>query len=266
MANITPFPISVILVASNEEQNLPRCLSSVAGWVSEIVVVLNNSTDRSEQIAQEYGARIERSAWLGFRDTKNVALSFASQPWVLNLDADEEVSPALREEIAAFFQRGESERFTGVSFPRKVFFLGRWITHGDWYPDRVLRLFRRETSRFEGSYGHDHVSVQGAIKKLRADLHHYSYPTINSHVLKINSFADAFLRQQIEDKKKWSPIATIARPLWRFFRAYVLKRGFLDGFPGLYIAWATAFATFVRYSRLYEHEHRKPLHSSTDNA
>lgn len=251
--NVTKLPISVPIVARNEANNLPRVLGSVQGWVSEIVVVLNNSTDDSETIARRFGARIEHHVWLGYRDTKNAALTFVTQPWVLALDADEEVSPALREEIFGFFQH-DAARFAGASFPRKVFFLGRWITHGDWYPDRSLRLFRHDSARWGGSPEHDKVEITGPVKQLSADLYHFSNPNISSHVGKINVFADYFLQRQIERGKRWSAWETVTRPAWRFFRAYIVRRGFLDGFPGFYIACATAFAAFIRYSRLYEYE------------
>ena len=143
-------PISVCIVARNEESNLPRLLGSVCGWVAEIVVVLNNTTDASASIAAEYGARVEHRPWIGYRDTKNEALQFAGQDWVLALDADEEISMALREEIHAFFASGFHTKHAGARFPRKTWFLGRWIRHGDWYPDRQLRLFRRNSGRWGG--------------------------------------------------------------------------------------------------------------------
>lgn len=253
----SPLPISVVVVASNEARRIERCLASVAGWTSEIVVALNNSSDATEAIALKHGARIERVEWTGYRDTKNRALAFARQPWVLAIDADEEVSAQLRQEIAAFFG-GDQQRFAGASFPRKVWFIDRWITHGDWYPDYSLRLFRREAGRWGGSPEHDKIELQGEQRRLAGELHHYSFPTIGSHVDKINVFAGYFLRRQLAEGKRWSLLPCVLRPGWRFFRAYVLRRGFLDGFPGFYIAVATSFGAFVRYSALYEHERSRP--------
>jgi glycosyltransferase involved in cell wall biosynthesis len=250
-----PRPLSVVIVARNEEKNLPRCLASVRGWVAEIVVVLNGTTDGSEAVARAAGAGVHHLAWQGFRDTKNAAVALAAHPWVLALDADEEVSPALRDAIMAFFAGGASS-FAGARFPRKVWFLGRWITHGDWYPDLSLRLFHRDRARWGGdAFVHEKVECDGPVATLRGDLHHYSFPTLSSHVAKINPFADLFVQQQQAKGGRFSVATAVLRPLWRFFRAYVLRLGFLDGFPGLYIAWATAFGAFVRYSRLYEAEH-----------
>ena len=155
-------PISVVIVARNEARNLPRCLESVQGWVAEIVVVLNDTTDDSEVVAERHGAVVFETEWRGFRDTKNWALAHASQPWALALDADEEVSPALQADLKAFFSRGDQERFVGARFPRKVWFIDRWITHGDWYPDLSLRLLRRDRTRWrEGRTElHRHVVCQ----------------------------------------------------------------------------------------------------------
>ena len=254
-------PLSVAIIAKNEAHNLPRCLASVRGWVSEIIVVLNDTTDASETIARDAGAKIHHLPWRGYRDSKNAASDLTTQPWILSLDADEEVSPALRTDIAAFLARADAATFAGARFPRKVWFIDRWITHGDWYPDYSLRIFHRDRARWGGDqFVHEKVECRGPVATLRGDLHHFSFPTLASHVAKINPFADLFLRQQQERGARFSATAAIFRPTWRFFRAYILRRGFLDGFPGLYIAWATAFGTFVRYSRLYEAERKREPH------
>jgi glycosyltransferase involved in cell wall biosynthesis len=251
-------PISVVIVAKNEARNLARCLASVQGWTAEIVVALNDTTDDSEIVAQRFGARVQRLSWQGYRDTKNAALALAAHNWVLSLDADEEVSPALRIDITTFFARTDRENFAGAKFPRKVWFIDRWIAHGDWYPDYSLRLFRRDRARWGGgAFVHEKIDCDGPVATLHGDLHHYSFPTLSSHVAKINPFADLFVRQQQARGRGFSIGGAIFRPFWRFFRAYVLKLGFLDGYPGFYIAIATAFGAFVRHSRLYEEANRK---------
>ena len=251
-------PISVCIVARNEEINLSRLLRSVEGWVSEIIVVLNDTTDSSEEIAVRHGARVEHRPWIGYRDTKNVALGFATETWVLALDADEEVSNALRREIEGFFVEGLHTRFAGARFPRKTWFQGRWIMHGDWYPDRQLRLFRRDSGRWGGSPEHDKIELTGVCAEMRGELHHFSNPTISSHISKINVFSDYFLKRQLERGASWSVLVAVSRAVWRFIRAYLFRLGFLDGFPGLFIAVSTFYSTFVRYSRLYEHLHNEP--------
>lgn len=252
-------PVSLSIITFNEERNLERCLRSAEGLAEEIVVLDSGSTDGTREIAERFGARWFQEPWRGFRDQKNAALARCERPWVLALDADEEISPEMRREILEFFQNGDHHRHHGASFPRKVWFLGRWITHGDWYPDRKLRLARREGAVWGGSPEHDRLEVAGPVKRCRGDLHHYSFPDMNRYVSKINVFADEYLKRQLAAGKRWSALETAFRPWWRFFRAYVLRRGFLDGFPGFWIAVSTAYQTFVRHSRLYEWEQKRRL-------
>lgn len=249
-----PLPLSIAITAFNEEENLARCVLSAADLAEEIVVVDSGSTDRTLEIAQELGAKVVHQDWLGHSRQKQVALDHCTREWVLVLDCDEELSPELHESMLDFFQSEKSKQHDGAWFSRKVWFLGRWITHGDWYPDRKLRLVRREKAKMSGNDAHDAVEVSGATIVLAGDLHHYSFPSINRYVEKINVFADLFLQKQKAEGRTWSLTANVTRPLWRFFRAYVLRRGFLDGFPGLWIAVSTAFFAFVRYSRKYEDE------------
>jgi glycosyltransferase involved in cell wall biosynthesis len=254
---VNKLPISVCIISSAEAGRIGKCLASVAGWVGEIVVVLNEEvTDGTEAIAA-FGAKIYRHAWQGFREQKNLALSYATLPWVLALDADEEVSAELRESIVRSFDGGEP-RFAAARFARKVWFLGRWITHGDWYPDRVLRLFRREGGKWAGSAEHCAVEAQGTCVTLAGDLLHYTNPDISSYVNKINYFADVFLQRQLAEKARWSAPGAVFRAAWRFVRAYLIRLGFLDGYPGFFIAASTAYSTLVRHSRLFEHLQSRP--------
>lgn len=249
-----PFPLSISIIARDEEANLRRCLQSALGLAEEVVVVDSGSTDGTREVATEFGARVVHQDWLGHRDQKNVALGLCTRSWVLALDCDEELSLELRGSIERFFQDGLAERYDGAEFNRKVWFLGRWIMHGDWYPDRKLRLFRREKAKWAGSPEHDFIALEGAKVRLSGDLHHYSFPSMRRYVEKINTFSDVFLARQKAEGRRWSLFANVTRPLWRFFRAYVLRRGFMDGFPGLWIAVSTAYFAFVRYSRKYEDE------------
>jgi glycosyltransferase involved in cell wall biosynthesis len=249
-----PLPLSISVLAFNEEANIARCLRSVSGLAAETVVLDSGSTDGTREIAQGLGAKVVHQDWLGMAAQRDAAIRQCAQPWVLALDCDEELSPELRASIGEFFRKGDADRFDGAEFNRKVWFLGRWITHGDWYPDRKLRLVRRERARVGGAAAHDRIEVAGTTTLLRGDLHHYSFPSVNRYIGKINPFADAFLREQQAAGARWSLLANVTRPLWRFFRAYILRRGFMDGFPGLWIAVATAFSAFVRYSRKYEDE------------
>ena len=246
-------PISVCVISGAEEHRIAACLGSAAQWTSEIVVVLNQEIqDKTEAIAASFGASVYRHPWQGFREQKNLVLTHATQPWVLSLDADEVVSPELQASIMNFFAAG-ADGVAGAEFARKVWFMGRWITHGDWYPDRVLRLFRRDKGAWSGTQEHCAVKLDGRSVTLPGDLLHFSNPDISSYVSKINYFADLHLQRQLAENAQWSAPAAVFRPAWRFFRAYVLRRGFLDGYPGFFIAASTAYSTLVRHSRLFEH-------------
>jgi glycosyltransferase involved in cell wall biosynthesis len=247
-------PVSLAVTACNEESRLGKCLASARGLVREIIVVDSGSTDGTVAIAKAAEARVISQEWLGHCAQKQVALDACTQPWILILDADEEISGELRESIRLFFSSGDVDWFHGCRFNRKVCFLGRWIRHGDWYPDTKLRLARRDKACMGGNAAHDTVLVEGAVKHLRGDLLHDSYPTIQSYLDKIGPFADEFVRRQQEAGQRWSLAANLLRPLWRFIRAYFLRLGFLDGFPGFWIAYATSLSVFVRYSRKYEEE------------
>ena len=244
-------PLSVAIISYNEEHNLSRCLKSVVDLAQEIVVIDSGSTDTTVAIAEKFGALVKHQTWLGYRDQKNKALEYCTQPWVLALDCDEELSSELQQSLRDFFATGACDRFEGACFHRKTWFLGRWITHGDWYPDTKLRLFRREKGKWTEPI-HEMVALEGVSTKLGGDLLHYSFPSLNAYIDKINPFSDEFFKKQQQRGQSWSLTAVLLRPLWRFFRAYVLRRGFLDGFPGFWIAIATAFSVFVRYSRSYE--------------
>lgn len=249
-------PVSLAITSLNEESRIGKCLASAHGLVREIVVVDSGSTDGTVALAEAAGARIIHQTWLGHSAQKQVALDHCTQPWVLLLDCDEELSEELLSSIRKFFRNGDAEWFNGCRFNRKVCFLGRWITHGDWYPDTKLRLVRREKARMGGNAAHDTVLVEGSVKHLRGDLLHDSFPTIQSYLNKIGPFADEFVMRQKEQGKHWTLSSNLLRPLWRFVRAYFLRLGFLDGFPGFWIAYSTSFAVFVRYSRKYEEEVR----------
>lgn len=256
-----PLPLSVCFISGAEAGRLGRALESVAGWVAEIVVVLNDDVhDGTEEIALRHGARVHREAWKGHIGQKNSAAQKATQPWILGLDADEVVSDGLREEIRALFEdRERLEAHAAFSFPRLTAFCGRWIRHGDWYPDRQTRLWRAGRARWGGTDPHDKLLVEGTVGRLRGDLLHYSNPTITSYHLKHPYFADLYLKQQLADGQRWSAPAVVIRSTWRFFRGYVFRLGFLDGYPGFYIASSTAYGTLFRHTRLYEHLHGREM-------
>jgi len=242
--------ISAVLITYNEERRVEGALKSLAGVVSEIVVVDALSSDETVRIAKKYNARVFERAWTNYADQKNFANSKASHPWILSLDADERVSPRLQGELLEL-KRTEPE-CAAFSMPRQVFYLGRWIRHSDWYPDRRIRLFRKGSARWEGEYVHEKLVVEGKVGKLRGPIHHFTYRNIHEHLARINTFSDLAAQKLYARKKKARWFHFIFLPFFRFFRAYLWKLGFLDGFAGLTISVLTGYAVFVRYAKLRE--------------
>jgi glycosyltransferase involved in cell wall biosynthesis len=248
-------PLSIAIISHNEEANLRRCLLSAADLAHEIVVVDSGSTDGTAAVAKEFGARFVHQDWLGYTDQKNLCNSLCTQPWILALDCDEELSPELRHSIQAFFQSGDQGRFAGAWMARRVWFLGRWIRHGDWYPDKKIRLFRRDAGKWQGhaaSQVHERVVVEGPVTTVPGDLYHYSFKDMRHYLVKHVSYSDVFVEHEKSAGRGWSLLDAIFRPWWRFFRAYFLRLGFLDGFPGFWIAISTGYFAFIRYSRKFE--------------
>lgn len=250
-----PPPITACLISGAEAARIGRALASLQGLVSEIVVVLNEEVcDGTEEICGSLGAVVHRESWKGHIAQKNSAAAKATQPWILALDADEQLSNPLRQEILRLFEHeAVPPGHAAYSFPRLSHFCGRWIRHGDWYPDRQTRLWRAGQATWGGTDPHDRLLVRGSTGRLRGDLLHYSNPTITSYLQKIAYFSEIHLQQQLASGAGWSAPAAVIRSLWRFFRAYVFRAGFLDGYPGFFIAFSTAYATLFRHTRLYEH-------------
>ena len=243
-------PISAVLIAHHERDNIRRCLSSLHSWVSEIIVLGQDPYDATLQIAQdEFQAKVSVEPWKGFRDQKASACMKASQEWIFSIDADEEVNPELRDEIRHFLSNG-SPRYAGAYVPRKMFFMNRWIRHGDWYPDKVLRLFKKSAHHWEGGSLHERVVIDGEVATFNSDLLHYSFPDTHFLHNKMQRYAIA-LGTDPERRKNHPQMLEIAlRGVWRFFRCYILKRGFLDGFPGFYLAVVQMYSTLYRYAAL----------------
>ena len=240
------------MIAGAEAGRIGRALESVACWTSEIIVVLNDDvSDGTDRLAENHGAKVFRESWKGYMAQKNSAAAKATQPWLLGLDADEAVSETLRDEITrALSTPAASEIFAAFSFPRCTRFCGRWIRHGDWYPDRAVRLWRKGHARWTGAQVHEKLEVSGHIGKLRADLLHDVSETVDRQIEKIMSYSNAFLleAQGKQRPARWWDLGV--RPCWRFVRSYVLRGGFLDGWQGWYIAWMTAFYTATRYAKV----------------
>ena len=242
--------ISACVTAGNEEDKIAACLKSLS-WCDEVVVVDSYSKDKTFEISKQYATKVVQHPWEGYIAQKNYIRGLASHPWILFVDADEVVSDALREEIEAEFEKGPGET-VGYSFPRLVHYLGKWIRHGEWYPDRKLRLFRKDLGKSVGQEPHDHVVVDGPVKSLKHPLYHYTYDDMSDQIATMNRFSSISANEKRGEGRKfrWSDI--LFRPGWRFFRSYVLKRGFLDGAPGFIVAVMAGVGVFVKYAKVLE--------------
>jgi glycosyltransferase involved in cell wall biosynthesis len=247
-------PVSVCIISGAEAHRIAQVLRSVASWTSEIVVVLNEEvTDGTDKIAAEFGAKIYREKWKGFVGQKNSVTEKATQPWVLGLDADEVISDDLREEVQRLFAHPEQMTdFAAYNFPRCTICCGRWIRHGDWYPDRVTRLWRRGKAEWRGIEPHASLAVDGKIGKLSSDLLHFTQESIDRQISKIAPYSTAFVQHALEKNKTPRFFDLAVRPWWRFLRSYIFRLGFLDGWQGYYIAWFNAFSTLARYAKVRE--------------
>lgn len=243
--------ISACITAGNEELNIGRCLESVK-WADELIVVDSFSTDRTVEICRKYTDLVYEHRWLGYIGQKNLIKDLAEGPWILFIDADEAISPELREEILNEFETGACSSVAGYEFPRMVWYMDRWIRHGDWYPDAKLRLFRKELGKCGGSEPHDRTSVSGPVKRTKAHMYHYTYNDIADQLATINRFSGITADGWHKQGKKFRIFDLIFRPPFRFFRCYLLKRGFLDGLAGFIIACLAAYGVFIKYSKLWE--------------
>ncbi len=245
-------PLSVVIITLNEELNLARCLGSVS-WAAEILVVDSGSTDRTVEMAAAAGAKVLHHPWEGYGQQKNWAMAQANQPWILFLDADEQVSPSLGEEMAAFVAVGgfvEGQHFKGATFPRKTWFLGRWIMHGGWYPNRLVRLALREGARWTEPPVHESLRVEGSVHAMKAELLHYTFRDVGEQVATNVRFSRLGAQVAKQRGERGSLLKILFKPPGKFFETYFWKRGFLDGFPGFVISMNAAHSIFLKYVEL----------------
>jgi len=249
-------PISACVMTFNEEINIRRCLESVQ-WCDEIVVLDSYSTDNTVKICEEFGARIVQQEWKGYIGQRNAIRELATHEWLLFLDADEEVSTALRDEILLWFRQGTG-RYVAFRFPRQVFYLGRWIRYGEWNPDIKLRLFMRSHGRSGGSEPHDMVIVDGPTCTLSGKLYHYTYTDITHHLNTMNRFSLISAQSMHEAGRRFSWSDLFFRPLFRLFKSLIIKGGIFDGRRGIIIAMISSFGVAMKYAKLWELEKVNP--------
>jgi glycosyltransferase involved in cell wall biosynthesis len=239
--------LSAIVIVCNEAGNIADCLASVA-FCDERIVVDSGSSDNTVSIARESGARVEARAWQGYGPQKNFALSLATGDWVLSIDADERVTDALAAEI----QRAvETAEFDGYEMPRLSLFCGRTMRHSGWYPDHVLRLFRRGRGRFSEDLVHERVICDGAVGRLSVDLRHDPVRRLEDALARMDRYSTASAQMLVTSNRRISFFTGIAHGLWTFLRTYVVRGGFLDGREGFLLAVANAEGTYYRYMKAW---------------
>ena len=244
-------PVSVCIVARDEAENIRRCLKSVQ-WADDRFVVLDDrTTDATESIASEFGARVIRHVYEGDVEQRNFSLDQARHDWVFSMDADECSTPALASAIGQAIEM-DGRGASGFRINRLTYYLGRWLRHGDFYPDWQLRLFKRSESRWEGRNPHGRVVVAGRVDRLSGDLQHYSYRDLADQVERIQAFSEIQAQALHEAGIRTTDSRLVLRPPFRFLRSYLWKRGFLDGVAGFIGAGAIAFYVFLKYAKLWE--------------
>lgn len=244
--------ISSIIIAKNEELNISRCLESQLNCIDEIVVLVDsNSTDKTQAIVQSYkNVKCEIVDWMGYAKTKQYAATLTSNDWIFWIDADEALSEELISEIKDL--KNTEPKFTAYSFPRKAYFLGRWIKHSGWYPGRVTRLFNKNKARFSDSDVHEFLIIDGNTGELNYDIEHYTDPSIKHYFEKFNNYTSLAADELIKKSKNFKLTDLLLRPCIIFFKMYFLKRGFLDGIQGFILAVFSSAYVFTKYAKFWE--------------
>ena len=243
--------ISVYVLTYNNERTIERCLKSVR-WADEIIVVDHYSTDRTPEICRRYTGHFYQKEWTNYRDEYNYAVTLASHDWVMFLDSDEEISKELAQEIRE--ELVSNDGWAGYGTPRMTYYLGRWIRHGEWYPDYKIRLYDRTKGKWEGRALHPRIEVDGAVKRLIHDCLHYNYRDISDQIQTIDRYSEMAAQVLDEEHERSGLLKMLLHPPFRFFRDYFLRRGFLDGLPGFIIAISTMYYVFIKYAKLWERQ------------
>jgi glycosyltransferase involved in cell wall biosynthesis len=238
--------LSAVIITFNEEDRLPDALASLQGVADEIVVVDSYSTDRTAEIARQARTTFYQNRFEDYGQQKNFALQKAGHDWIINLDADERVSPELKKAIIELKEKGPPETVAAYTIKRKTFYLGRWIRHSGWYPDRKVRLFRKSGAVWQGRI-HEGLQVSGAVAPMSGDILHFTYRDISDQVRRLNRYSGFQAEEIVRKNKKCLLLRLLILPPVTFVRHYVWRLGFLDGFAGLVIASVSSWGTAMKY-------------------
>jgi len=241
--------LSACIITFNEADRIEACVRSVA-FCDEVIIVDSHSTDGTRERAAALGARVIERDWPGYRSQKQFAVDAARNDWVLCLDADERVGDELRAEIESWRERGFCDH-AGWSVPRITEYFGRFLRHGNAYPDRLVRLFDRRRGGWAGQEIHENTHVAGSVGRLKGHLEHYSYRSLSDHHQRMQRYAELMARALHSGGKRCGLGKVLLNPQWRFFRGYVLRLGFLDGWRGLVFALVESNYVRRKYLHLY---------------
>ena len=238
--------ISITIITHNEEKNIERCLAGLK-WADEIIVLDSFSNDKTVEICRRYTDRVYQENWSGFGRQKNLCAAKASHRWVLNLDADEVVSPEGAKEIRSELEKGPAHPV--YSFPRKNHFGGRWVCHAGWYPDRIARFYDKTRVAFTEPFVHEKLYPDDDPGTFHEPLLHYSYTGMEDYIARQNSYSTLSAQERIKQGKGATYADLCLRPPWAFVKSFVFQQGFREGFLGFFLAVATAFYTFLKYAK-----------------
>jgi len=241
--------VTVTVITQDEAANISACLASVA-WADEVLVVDSGSTDDTVDLARAAGARVIVHAWPGYSAQKDFAAAEARHDWILSVDADERVTPALSAEIRRTLSAEPA--VAGFRIPRVAWHLGRWIRTTDWYPDLQLRLYDRRRAHWNGRQVHESVVPDGAVGRLSAELQHYAYRDIGDHLATMNRYTTLAADQMFVDGRRATAVDLIIHPPAAFVRNYVLRGGFRDGLAGFVISAMNAGYVFLKFAKLWD--------------
>jgi glycosyltransferase involved in cell wall biosynthesis len=248
--------ISAFVITYNEEDNIADCLESMK-WADELVVVDSFSQDRTVEIARRYTERIIQHEFAGHVAQTRYASEQTTCPWVLWLDADERLTQEALDEVREVLSHQGEPEYSGFAFPRKTFFMGRWILHSGWYPQHKVRLWYREAGTVTGEEPHPRVDLYGPFRKLKGDILHYTYPEgVKDMAAASTRYAWYAARERHAAGRKFHPLHLLLKPPGVFLKKYLLQTGFLDGLPGFAISVGAAYHRFLRETMLWEMAHQ----------
>jgi glycosyltransferase involved in cell wall biosynthesis len=243
--------ISAVLITYNEQEKIEACLESLGDLCDDIVVLDSFSTDSTVELSRRFTERVIQEKWHGYAKQKQLATDLAEHDWVLSLDGDEKLSARLRQQLLEWKIRPD-DNYDSFKLPRLTFFMGRWIRHTTWYPDRQVRLFRRSRARWQGGNIHEGVTAEGQQGTFSGHLLHYTYASISEYLVQLENFSSLAAMDYHELGKKVGALRLVFSPPGVFLKNYIARAGFMDGIPGLVVSILASTSTFFKYLKLWE--------------